>query len=224
LTGEEYGDDIAGFVWQDAPWLISGTVATLDGNLIVRDLQIRPSPTVFDEHGIPRPRRHPPDSGITMSVLRRLNLDQILHDVTETLATAGPRYEVWKRFMRERGIDPRGLVLADSRADEAAQRIATAKLRRGRKGYGDEHYREIAVLYLDVFAQGVRKGIHREIARRYAEARAEPADFHPVGTIRYWIAQAHTRGVLTEAHPGKAGAMPGPRLREERVGRKGKQQ
>jgi hypothetical protein len=150
--------------------------------------------------------------------MRDIKLDLVLRDIVDTLASSATDYDVWRQYVTAHGLDPNSLELSASRAAEAARRIEKATLQRGRKGYGDEHYGEIAVLYLDVLQQDRNEhpdGVLRAVARRYAEARGEPPDTYPVATIRYWVTQARRRQFLTAAQPGKAGGQAGPRLTED---------
>lgn len=92
-------------------------------------------------------------------------------------------------------------------ARQVAEEARSVTLRRGRRGYPDDHYRRIALAYLDLQQQGVYRGIQKRLAEQ--EGR-------PWQTIRDWLAIATEKGFLTKGSKGRAGRMPGPRLYESK--------
>lgn len=75
--------------------------------------------------------------------------------------------------------------------------------KRGRKGYGDDFFRDIALRYLELQQGGMTRGILRQLATEHDR---------PVETVRDWVHQARRREFLTPGQRGKAGALRGPRL------------
>jgi hypothetical protein len=76
--------------------------------------------------------------------------------------------------------------------------------KRGPKGYGDDHYRRVAVAYLALQAS---RPDPRGILADLAEAEHVSRD-----TIRDWVSVAGERGFLAGAVRGRAGREPGQRL------------
>jgi transposase len=70
-----------------------------------------------------------------------------------------------------------------------------AKLRRGRPGYPDEHYREIAELYSTLILAGERAP---------NEKIAKIKDYSP-STVAGWVKKARELGYLPPGKKGKAG-------------------
>ena len=201
--------------WTD-DWVLNGMLRLAEGRLVLSSLEVALSAQPADAD---RPR-HPdevPAGGVTSTVLRaiptgrllaqaRLALiasDEVGHSIASlaehsdgaTSAVAAQLAEIFRV-----GDDEQR-----ARAAEAAERARGAELRRGRKGYPDDHYRRIALAYLDLQSQGVTRGILDRIAEQEGRKR---------DTIRDWIHQAREREFLTKGTPGRAGAQPGPRLYE----------
>ena len=81
---------------------------------------------------------------------------------------------------------------------------------RGRpRKYPDEHYRSVAIQYLELYEAGQRQRILSDIGRRHGDA-------HP-NTVRDWVNRARVPnlGYLTKGMQGRAHAEPGPRLLTE---------
>ena len=75
----------------------------------------------------------------------------------------------------------------------SSRRGAVNTLRRGRRGYPDDHYRRIALAYLDLQRQGVSRGIQKRLAEQ--EGR-------PWQTIRDWLRIATEKG-FSPREPGE---------------------
>lgn len=172
---------------------IHGDLAiSADGGIVVRRLTI-------EAHNPGEP-----EFEVTSATLRRIPLaairDRALRDLRE-------RPEEFQRAQRF------GLQLMTLEQEEAARRAALAAgqptARPGRAGYGPDHYRHIAIAYLDLLAAGRGRGILNELAASETKRLGRPV---PRETVRDWVKGARKRGFLTGAHPGRAGAQPGPNL------------
>lgn len=93
-------------------------------------------------------------------------------------------------------------------AVEAAARISVSSSRAGRPALPDEHYEHVAHLYLELYGQGVKRGIIAELAERMST----PDHAVPRETARDWIKRSRDLGFLSPGKQGRAGAVPGPRL------------
>jgi hypothetical protein len=103
------------------------------------------------------------------------------------------------------------LLTADEKkaVRRAARKATPRQRRRGRPAHPDDHYREVAVAYLDLQREGFGKGILLELANREGRRLGRPVARE---TARDWVRGARKRGFLTSGHPGRAGAEPGPNL------------
>jgi hypothetical protein len=99
--------------------------------------------------------------------------------------------------------DPRPEVTSRARRAAGDAKRAPALTRRGPHGLGDDHYRRIAVAYLDLADAGMGRGLVQELAR---------LEKRPTETVRDWIHEARNRGFLTKGERGRVGAFPGPML------------
>lgn len=116
------------------------------------------------------------------------------------------------------GVAMLGRPLSETEAGrQLAKRVAAAnrgiKLRRGRSGYPDAHYRRIALSYLEVQGNGAPPGgIRAELTRleNARRARSHQPQIQPE-TMRDWINRAGELGFLTTGRNRAAG----PRLFEE---------
>lgn len=94
------------------------------------------------------------------------------------------------------------------RARQAAREAR--KPRPGRPGHPNEHYRRIAIRYLEL--QRVRRDVLVGLA---AEESAREGRQIPRETIRDWVRKATERGYLAPGKPGRAEARPGPKLKRK---------
>ena len=134
---------------------------------------------------------------LTSQVLRAISPDTIVHRVVDRLKTL----EEWQQYL----ADKHGLKApAEQRQllKQALQRASRPPVRQGRK-YPDSHYRDIAILYLDLLNHGHAHRILHELAQQLGIRRE---------TARDWVHRARELGYLTGSHHGRAGALPGPRL------------
>jgi len=134
------------------------------------------------------------------SLLLRVKLGDLLAELRARLAersgsallTAG---ESWGLRQDQEAV--RNTVLAGA--------AASSEPKRGRIGYPDEHYRRIALRYLQLVngQPPVTRGVLGVMAAE---------ENRPMETVRTWIHQARKRGFLSSGERGRAGGMPGPRL------------
>lgn len=183
-------------------WELLGRVARAGDELVISDLEIRPLSFVPDTEsdGWPRPRTPAdpiPSGGINASVLRSIRTGELVAKVRAHILRE-PEWIEWRE----------GLGIAVSPEDaETARRAADAvkatPLRRGSRGYPDDHYRGVALEYLRLQAEGRSKGLLIDMAETYGRPRE---------TIRDWVRGARERGFLSGGVRGKVGAEPGPNL------------
>jgi hypothetical protein len=88
------------------------------------------------------------------------------------------------------------------RAQRAAADAEKQPLNRGRHGYPPDHYRRIALRYLELIGQGRRDVL---VALATEEGRKRE-------TIRDWVRKATKLGFLAPGKQGRAEARPGPNL------------
>lgn len=166
---------------------VIGTLTDVDDRLVLTKLEIT---------------SHPDGGEVSASAVHRLQVAQIVADARKQIVAVGGF--TWE------GRDPDEIAVARRRAERAA-----GPLKRGRSGYGDEHYRRIAFAYLDLVDRGQTRGVLAALAA--AETKSLGREV-PVETVRTWVNQARRRGFLTPGEPGRAGAKPGPRLIEDNEG------
>lgn len=150
-------------------WLATGDVSRVAQGLVISRLEL----TAKDQGG----------SGITGSLLRRIQITDILHVARAHVTLAvhgGPEFPA------------------------AAQETGTSRSG-GRAALSDELLRSVAVAYLAETAPGRPAGAVKRIAQEFGR---------PDETIRSWIARARKAGWLGPSVRGRAGAEPGPRLRD----------
>lgn len=150
-------------------WLATGDVSRAAQGLVISRLEL----TAKDQSG----------SGITGSLLRRIQITDILH-VTRAHVT---------------------LAVHGGPERPAVTREAGASHSGGRAALSDELLRSVAVAYLAETAPGQPTGAVKRIAQEFGR---------PDETIRSWIARARKAGWLGPSVKGRAGAEPGPRLRD----------
>lgn len=122
-------------------------------------------------------------NGVTGSVLRKIQVGEILNSVRATIARASQG--------------------AGEPSPEARRSQGTRS--GGRAGLSDQLLRDVAVAYLAGTAPGQPPGA----VKRMAEELGRPEE-----TVRTWIGRARRDGWLGPGVKGRAGAEPGPRLRD----------
>lgn len=126
----------------------------------------------------------PAGSGITGSLLRRIQVGDILHLARAVVARAAQANELPQ-------------VVED--APRGPRRSG------GRSALSDELLRSVAVSYLAETAPGRPAGAVKRMAVEFDR---------PEETVRSWIARARKAGWLGPSVKGRAGAEPGPLLRD----------
>ncbi|MGW1808260.1 hypothetical protein [Streptomyces sp. NPDC002078] len=124
----------------------------------------------------------PAGNGITASLLRRIQVGDILHLVRATTARAAQSEEAPAPELPER--KPRS---------------------GGRSSLSDDLLRSVAVAYLSETAPGRPAGAVKRMSQEFDR---------PEETVRSWIARARKAAWLGPSVKGRAGAEPGPRLRD----------
>jgi hypothetical protein len=163
------------------PWLIRGLLSATAGRPVLSALAV--------EH------RDAPDHEVTGLVLRGIRYADIRN---EGLRWAAARAE-WV------DIIARGGYLSKKHVTQARWVAGQANrpVKRGRTGYGDEHYRRIARRYLEI-ASGPDG---RRVLKVLAENEGVPRE-----TVRDWVRKATRLGFLAPGTQGRAEARPGQKL------------
>ncbi|MEU0971331.1 hypothetical protein ABZ357_40215 [Streptomyces sp. NPDC005917] len=125
----------------------------------------------------------PTGNGITASLLRRVQVGDILHLARATTARAAQ--SAWS---------------AAAMLEYPERRPRSG----GRSALSDELLRSVAVAYLAETAPGRPAGAVKRMASEFDR---------PEETVRSWVARARKAGWLGPSVKGRAGAEPGPRLR-----------
>ncbi len=154
--------------------------------------------------------------GLTSSTLRSLRLDAVVGKARGRLSQFDPARA--KQGFPDPGakasVDP-DVVAQLERFFERIGKLARAAAEQkagGRRGYGDDFYRLVALEYVALSEQGNggRGALQRlaaVMATRLGEKQPRSRD-----NIRDWVAEARRRGFLTPGEPGRGGGGPGPRL------------
>src|SRR5213593_2622276 len=125
-----------------------------------------------------------PDGGVTATVLRSINLGEIVREI---------RPEERKR-VRSRRV--------------SAGSLPPTGTRPGRPGHRDDVYERVAILYL----KALEKAPHAPYAEMMNELEKDPRGCYSKHTLRGWVSKARQKGFLTKAPGRQAGGGPGPRL------------
>lgn len=165
------GDVVATFQCRPASdeWLATGDVSRSAQGLVISRLELL--------------AKDPSGNGITGSLLRRLQITDILHVARAHVALAAYG-----------GSDPHAAVPTAEKSRSG-----------GRAALGDDLLRSVAVAYLAETAPGRPAGAVKRMAQEFGR---------PEETVRSWIARARKGGWLGPSVKGRAGAEPGPRLRD----------
>jgi hypothetical protein len=186
---------------------VTGRVSRHGDQLMLDQLQLRPSAGVQ----------------VSAETMRAVKIGAIMSRVREKLLLFA------EEATRQRGPDDppwMGTTPATTRRRlkqslrRVTQGLADQPLKRGRSGYPEDHYRRVALIYLELLAEGVHQGILAAVGDRMATEMSESQP-RPVQTVRTWIYQARRRGFLTGGERGRAAALPGPRLDPGPTKRKG---
>ena len=173
-------------------WIIWGDlIVASPGTLAIAPLSIGPWPGAAQQLE-PGSRGF---NGVTTDVLRAIQPETLIRATIEQLENIAD----WHQYLAERH---------NQRIPEEHRCVLTNALDRARRArdgrsYPDDHYRDIALLYLQLLDQGHRRRITTELAQQLNI---------PTSTARNWIHRARQLDYLTPAQQGQPGAHPGPRL------------
>ena len=189
-----FGPHGGGFSWisPDGLWRCIGFVDVVEGHAVVKGLQLEPASKT-------------PPGGITSSTMRAIPIGRFQSEVRANLMKIPDWFA--------RGELPDGTPLFDEeirqRMKAAADAVRSSDLRRGRPSLPDEHFENVAHMYLEQQRKGTRR-----ILLRLGEALGVERD-----TARDWVHRARVLGFLTPGQPGRGGAEPGPRLTAKKRGK-----
>jgi hypothetical protein len=190
-TGDVFGSFAALDLIDGEPWLVKGDLASVDGVALTQAL------TIWRWRG-------GSGSEVTGTVLRSVRVALIRDRALQGLRRADVAVDSYRTLL--------GLSALDERERELIRRAAASArregLKRGRTGYPDDHYRGVALRYLELVDEGYGrqpgKGIRSRLARDYDR---------PPETVRDWIRRARELGFLEGGGPGRLDVRPGPNLR-----------
>lgn len=149
-------------------WLAKGDVARGSQGLVISRVELQ--------------ARDPAGNGITASLLRRIQVGDILHVARAVTARAAQSAE-------------RPVLEYPARQQRSS----------GRGALSDDLLRSVAVAYLAETAPGRPSGAVKRMAQEFDR---------PEETVRSWISRARKAEWLGPSVKGRAGAEPGPRLRD----------
>jgi hypothetical protein len=140
-----------------------------------------------------------PFHGINSQLLRALSPDMIIRLVIQRLQSL----DEWQQYLRDRhGLQPS--AEQEHLLEQALARARQPPQRQGSR-YPDSHYRDVAILYLNLLNAGHGRRILQQLAQQLNTRRE---------TARDWVHRARELGYLTNSHQGRPGALPGPRLHD----------
>lgn len=187
----------------DTSWAFVAEVRTAGGELVVAELSIRP-PQGFDAPV--------PGSGVTADLLRTISVAEVLRAVREELPAT---LAISREYAATTGTKLDAKTVR--RIKKAVAAVAPADLRRGRTPYPDDFYREVALRYLELQAQGQRRQIRKTLAEEWAPKLDREI---PTDTVKSWLREAAKRQMLVFTGGGVSGAEPGPNLDVPKKGKK----
>lgn len=162
-----------------------------------------------------------PGHEVTSEVLRAVEIPKLVNAAREAIARSAHSFtpEYLDEFEAEHGIRPQQSWDAETVAF-ARRRIKAASARAARSGrptLGDEHYRWVALRYIELIEAQKARGILTQIARD-----AEPRLRRPVqiDTVKTWVTKAREKGFLTPGEKGRASGAAGPHLYQARGGKR----
>ena len=148
-----------------------------------------------------------PGGGVNSETMRSIHWSEILAAV-EYLIQTRPQ---WLELVAHLGLaKPTDELRASSRETAAAIESVTPQ-KPGRPRRSDDLYRWVALNYLQLQEQGFGRGILDELATK---ASIREKSIVPRDTVRAWVRSCRKYGWLEGGTQGRAGARPGPRLRE----------
>jgi hypothetical protein len=117
----------------------------------------------------------------------------------------------WLTFAHGRLAELASTAIREGHAHEELRRLSRSKVQpaAGRRGFGADFYRRLALEYLELQEQGVSRGIRAELARR--ESRRQGRTVTEIN-VRDALSKATELGFLSRGAPGRAGRTAGPNL------------
>jgi hypothetical protein len=133
---------------------------------------------------------------VTGEVVRSLNFASIRNEALTRLSALTTVHAITSKTS--------GVSAWSSQQIEAVERAAAnpPKASGPSRGYPIDHFRRIAIRYLELVAEG-----RRDVAKALAEEEGIKRE-----TARGWLRKATTLGMLGPGRPGHAGREPGPNL------------
>ena len=191
------------------PLQVCGTAVSRNGRLVITELTVRMTPawqdfedttrrTTYEEH------LESLGPGITSNTLRAVHTGRLTAWIRAAMANAVAGLEGTDRTRAMVGDEPHPRPTYEFMEDLRAEALKPTP---GRRGRGDDFYRQVAELYLQLQEEGWARGILGEMATRLDRPRE---------TVSTWVNEARMRPVLSVATPGRAGRTAGPRLRDDR--------
>jgi hypothetical protein len=178
-------------------WFVSGRARMVSGQLAVTSLKLEFNPEGADEGA---------STDLAVS-------DQLAGGITADVLRAVPvgklRASIQREVLAQERFDVLQVELGRLRAvgghrKAAAEAVRGKKLGRGRPRRTDEFYRQVALIALQIQAEGMPKGgLRRAVGTRFGAT--------PV-TVRDWFSRCREIGYLGKTHQGQRGVMPGQRL------------
>lgn len=178
----------------DQPWLVRGHLDPTESGFVLSQLCVERF--VFTDTGYGA-RLESGEEDVTGRVLRGLHPNKIRERAFLRLQQKGIAHQVMERAGWD--FSPKEFDQV-RRLAEAARELP---LNRGRKGYPADHYRRIALAYIDEARAHGSRGVLARLAS--AESVSRP-------TIRDWVKRARELGFLAPTKQGRAEATPGPNL------------
>jgi hypothetical protein len=176
------------------PWLVRGHLDPTESGFVISRLGVERF--LFTDTGYGARLETGPED-VTGSVLRGLHPNKIRERALVGLQEKGIAHEAMNRA---------GWNLPPKEFDQVRRLAEAARelpLNRGRHGYPADHYRRIAIAYIDEVKAHGGRGVLGRLASAENVSRA---------TIRDWVKRARELGFLAPTKQGRAEATPGPNL------------
>jgi hypothetical protein len=170
------------------PWFICGELAKVAISRLYRIAYVTIEPWGDD------------DIEVTGTLLRELHLAAIRDEAVRYFLWAGePRMQYDPKVRRFQFFPDE----TEARRDVVATARAETR-RRGRPGYPDAFFQDIAQQLLHVCETIEGRDMYGPLSEQYQVPR---------DTMRSWVRRATQKGFLLPGEPGRTGRQPGPRLR-----------